>query len=538
MKLLSYFYFAFCLGALVGLFEQTASAQCPSFIDVSHTIMPSYTPLDVSYNLQNPSATVVYETVKRVWPVTGAAYGNAIPVKMDIYRPVDLAGETNIQRPVVILCHGANRRRFSPEWQIRAQDFTRRGYVVVSVDYRADVAFNALELLTIASQCSSADCKRKSIDRVLYSNAMDVHNAISYLVTNQATLKINPNKIIIGGHSLGAATSFVASCLDKNEVLAGTFPSNFLTNSFYINLATHRSRIKGAILWSPATTDVNYLDSNDNVPLFIFHGTYDPAAPFYSGKQFCDNLNPTFYGGAPVAIRADSFTTPFSYYFVEARGAGHVTGVSCQYLPFGDPNETLQMLWSPDLLRFMKTSMLEGTVNQVHKVVTPLNSSQYDYCTGVQNTYCNGNADEFIPTPSAAVACFQSPAFTLSTMTWNNGNNNYSSCTAPIVSPAPDGVCGGYGKFDMSTTTTTATLSLYPNPTQNHTTLQYNTNTPEAATITLLDLSGKTMLINNEYATEGTNEFGIDTDQLPAGIYLVRLQTPTQSFTERLVVAR
>jgi hypothetical protein len=194
--------------------------------------------------------------------------------------------------------------------------------------------------------------------------------------------------------------------------------------------------------------------------------------------------------------------------------------------------------WSPDLLRFMKTTMLEGTVNQVHKIVTPLNTSQYDYCTGVQNTYCNGNADEFIPTPSAAVACFQSPAFTLSTMPWNNGNNNYSSCTAPIVCPAPDGVCGGYGKVEMSSSSPAPTLSLYPNPTSNHTTLQYNTNTDETATVTLLDLSGKTVAINNEYATAGSNEFGIATDQLPAGIYLVRLQTPTQSFTERLVIAR
>ncbi len=82
------------------------------------------------------------------------------------------------------------------------------------------------------------------------------------------------------------------------------------------------------------------------------------------------------------------------------------------------------------------------------------------------------------------------------------------------------------------------TLSLYPNPTRNHATLQYNTNTDETATVTLLDLSGKTVAINNEYATAGSNEFGIDTNQLPAGIYLVRLQTPTQSFTERLVIAR
>ncbi|MBL7785773.1 MAG: T9SS type A sorting domain-containing protein, partial [Chitinophagales bacterium] len=65
-----------------------------------------------------------------------------------------------------------------------------------------------------------------------------------------------------------------------------------------------------------------------------------------------------------------------------------------------------------------------------------------------------------------------------------------------------------------------------------------NTNTDETATVTLLDLSGKTVAINNEYATAGSNEFGIDTNQLPAGIYLVRLQTPTQSFTERLVIAR
>lgn len=116
----------------------------------------------------------------------------------------------------------------------------------------------------------------------------------------------------------------------------------------------------------------------------------------------------------------------------------------------------------------------------------------------------------------------------------------------PVVIQEQFGICtsDGIGNpcktilTDDDISSPSPTLSLYPNPTRNHTTLQYNTNTSEAAIITLLDLSGKTMLINNEYATEGTNEFGIDTDQLPAGIYLVRLQTPTQSFTERLVVAQ
>ena len=536
-KLTSYFFY---LIACVFVCQLSVSAQCPSLIDPQYAIQSHTMPLDVTYDIQPPTATVVYETQKKINLTNGAKLTSAaVSVKMDIYRPVDLPSETNIQRPVVILCHGANRRRYSPEWQIRAQDLTKRGYVVVSIDYRAD-SYSTVELAGVLL-CNTTTCNRREVERQIYSNAMDVHNAMGYLIANQSTYKINPNQFIIGGHSLGGATSFAASCIDKNEIPSGTFPSTFTTDAFYVNLATYRSRIKGAMLWAPATLNVNYIDSTDNVPLFVFHGTYDPAAPFYSGKQFCDPANPVYYGGAAIAERVDGFTNPYSYYFVEATGAGHITSVSCQYLPFGDITDGLTMLWAPDMLRFMKTTMLGGIVNQRHKVITPLNNSNYDYCTGVQNTYCNGNADEFIPVPSPTVSCFTFPTFTLTQLPWNEGINSYNTCTWPIVSPVPDGTCGVSGKYEMFnqfSTLSSSTLTLSPNPTRNNLNLTYTTTTTEDATITLYDLTGKAVLQTTETATEGTNNYNLQLTDLPTGMYIVQLQTATQRLTQKVQVIR
>jgi acetyl esterase/lipase len=515
--------------------------------------------IDAIYAVQ-PKLTVTYETEQRLNPVDGTKYATAIPVQMDIYRPVNLAGEGIVKRPVVILVHGNGRRRDSPEWIDMANSLAKRGYVVASLDYRADF-FTSGEQLLIALACNTAPCKLASLNRTLYSNSMDVHKAIDFLVANQLTYQIDPGRFIVGGHSLGGATSFFASTVSKSEVSA-YFPASFMTDAWYTNLDIHRPKIKGAILLSPATTDLNYVDASDNVPFFIYHGTHDPAAPFYSGRQLCgDASNPILYGGAAMAERVDAFPN-YAYYFVEARGVGHVTGVTCVNAELPNATDALGMLWYPDLLRFLKTTMLDGYPNQVFKKVTPNNSSIYDYCAGATNGYCNGNANDFLlQLIGSGGACYAFPANwpnnTLGTLPWSGPA--YQSCSYPATFPTAEAACGPNGWYlkqgepDLFTQGVFANahviqdnaelkpivvendaFSISPNPASGIVTINCADAHDVALEIDLLNLQGTQ--VRKATLPKGCTSQELDLHDLSAGIYFLRMQhADGHSITQKLI---
>ena len=515
--------------------------------------------IDAIYTVQ-PKITVTYETEQRINPVDGTKYAAAIPVQMDIYRPINLVGEGIVKRPVIILGHGANERRDYQRWIDMANSLAKRGYVVVSLDYRADF-FNSGEQLLIALGCNTPPCKLAALNRTLYSNSMDVHKAIDFLVANQLTYQIDPNKFILGGHSLGGATAFFASTVSKAEVSA-YFPASFMTDSWYTNLDLKRPKIKGAILLSAATPDVNYVDATDNVPFFIYHGTHDPAAPFYSGRQLCsDATNPILYGGAAMAERVDAFAN-YSYYFVEARGVGHVTGVTCLNAELPNTADALGMLWFPDMLRFLKTTMLDGYANQIFKKLTPNNSSNYDYCAGATANDCNGNANLFLlQLINSGGACYSFPANwpnnTLGTLPWSGPA--YQSCSYPATFPTAEAACGpnGWylkqGELDLFTQGVFADahiiqenagvkpnvedgklFSIFPNPSAEFVSIHVTDAANADLNLEVLNLQGTTVLKST--LSKGNTMQQINLNGFPAGIYFVRMQHADGHFTTQKLV--
>lgn len=504
--------------------------------------------IDAMYAVQT-NLNVPYESVEGLNPLTGARFGTQLDVKMDIFRPVNLPGEGIVKRPVVILCHGMGTRKDNVTVASLAVSLAQRGYVAVCIDYRADLfAPGEINL----APCSTEVCKAALTNRVLYANSMDVHKAINFLVGQQATYQIDPTKFILGGHSLGGGTALFASTVSKSEVV-NLFSSGFLTDPWYMNFDANRLVIKGAIVTGGATTNLSYIQAADNVPCFIFHGTHDLAAPFYSGRQGCiDPTNPVLFGGAAIAQKLDGFPQQHSYYFVEGRGVGHTVGM-CQALPFpaADP---LRMLWFPDLVRFMKTSMLDGYPNQIHKVITPWNTSPYDYCT-MAGSSCNGGADFFILQMLASnFTCYNFPAFSLTTTNWSGPA--YLTCSYPPYFPAPDGLCGLYLKQSAGTDTFSsqnmpnpnhiirdaegavseieASIALTPNPFHDQVAIHRSRVADADRVIEVLTLQGA--VVHKTLFPTGADSHELNLQNLPAGIYFVRMQDADGHFsTQKLL---
>jgi acetyl esterase/lipase len=502
--------------------RQTLPAQC-LLIDAQYSVLPTQ--------------RVVYETEQKMNLNDGTKFGLPVPVEMDIYRPAAAGGSL---KPLVVLAHGVEERKDAPRWVAMATSLAQRGYVVVSIDYRED-SLLVEEIVAAALVCGTAPCKLAAFTRMLYLNGIDIHRAINYMLARQATYGIDPNRILLGGHSMGAGSIIMAATVTKFEV-ASLFPASFWTDPYYVNFDLNHPRIKGVMAFGPAVLDLNFIDASDNMPMFLFSGTHDCVTPFYSGRQLClDATNPVVYGGAALAQRIDQFWAPASYYFIEARGVGHTIGL-CEPAVFPNPADDLQQLYFPDMLRFMKTTMLDGYQNQIHKVVTPLNTSLYDYCDSTGSAKYNILAGYFLTSMAlSGGACFDFPFFLLSTQPW--AGPAYSACTFPALYPASDGLCGLYLKQgadadDPYTTGNwpladhriqenfslkeTQAWTLAPNPAHEQVAVQWKA--PLAGNCTLELLNAQGTAVRTKLTAKGATTTTLGLEDLPAGIYFLRVQ--------------
>jgi len=79
-------------------------------------------------------------------------------------------------------------------------------------------------------------------------------------------------------------------------------------------------------------------------------------------------------------------------------------------------------------------------------------------------------------------------------------------------------------------------ISVYPNPFTNNFTLNITTTQSENLNITLVDISGRLVKeINNEVVSVGAHTYTINTSNVQAGVYFVKIQNNNESTTIKLV---
>lgn len=286
----------------------------------------------------------------------------------------------------------------------------------------------------------------------------------------------------------------------------------------YLNLDLNHSRIKGALLFGAPVTDI------------------------------------LAYGGAAIAQRIDQFAPAYSYYFIEARGVGHTICI-CEPAAFPNPFDDLQQLYFPDMLRFMKATMLDGYSNQIHKVITPLNTSSYDYCDEASVPFgLNVLAETFLLQMGASgEACYNFPPIALTTQPWSG--LAYTNCTYPPIYPAPAGLCGLYLKQgaedpyssqgmpnaahcirenSISSPPFDEGFSIHPNPSSGPWQVVAHQAVQKDLPVAVLNLQGKAVL--KTAFPSGSHSMDLDLSGLPAGIYFLHIvQANGQNCIQRLI---
>lgn len=107
-----------------------------------------------------------------------------------------------------------------------------------------------------------------------------------------------------------------------------------------------------------------------------------------------------------------------------------------------------------------------------------------------------------------------------------------NNCSPPTATGVAD---------DRSTTPPRFALqSPYPNPTRGRTEIPYSVNGTETVTIVVYDVAGRRVatLLPNSRQPAGPSVVQFDASRLSAGVYFVRLSTPTMSVSRKFTVVR
>ncbi len=204
-----------------------------------------------------PSATVTKDLV----------YGSAVDdqgateqLKLDLYRP---AGDTATGRPAIVYVHGGGFvAGDKAQTASTSTDLARRGYVVVSIDYR---------LSSMDPRQPGGPITDQYIQAVLDAQH-DAQAAVRWLRANAATYGIDPSRIGITGSSAGAVTALAVGYHADDPGDSGNpgYPSD-------VKAVVADSGAIGTTLQRPG-----------GAPAMMLNGTADTRALYPEATASCD----------------------------------------------------------------------------------------------------------------------------------------------------------------------------------------------------------------------------------------------------------
>lgn len=199
--------------------------------------------------------------------------GDSTNLLLDVYQGYL---DTAINRPMVVLAHGGSfiqGNRKSADIASLCKDLAKRGYVVVSFEYRLGV--DILSGKTLEQEFSQAVLRA----------SQDGRAAIRYFyksARNGNTFRIDTNQIYTGGISAGGVLGLHLAFLNtKAEMASLTINADSLGgvegNS---GNAGYSWNVKGIISLCGALANVSWMNDDKQISLCNMHGTQDATVPY------------------------------------------------------------------------------------------------------------------------------------------------------------------------------------------------------------------------------------------------------------------
>lgn len=222
---------------------------------------------------------------------------------MDIYypRPGSEIMVNGKKRPTLLFAFGGGFTfgdRKKPKDIIWFNEMARRGYTVVSIDYRLGLK---------GMKAPTGFAVIKAYDRSIHLVVEDIFAATNFLLKNAEDLQIDPKNIVLAGSSAGAISALQADYeLCNRTSWAAVLPEDF----HYAGVIS----FAGAILSMEGRP--NYRKS-EPAPTLLIHGTKDKVVTYKQTRFF----NVGFFGSDKLAKRFKHFH--YNYSIVRYEGNGH-----------------------------------------------------------------------------------------------------------------------------------------------------------------------------------------------------------------------
>ncbi len=222
---------------------------------------------------------------------------SAIPLKLDLYVP----DNDSENRPVFMFIHGGGftgGTKTNPDFIRMGNYFASRGWVFASVDYRTTEELEGSNFTGIAPQewidftlqnASTPDDAKRSI--AMYAAQRDNKAALRWIMANASNYKINKDFITVGGASAGAITT-IALGISNQEDFRDEIPLSEDPTLSTTNL-NETYEVKSLIDFWGSNVKLELFENvyglnrfdNSDPPLFIAHGTEDPAVLFSEAEE-------------------------------------------------------------------------------------------------------------------------------------------------------------------------------------------------------------------------------------------------------------
>ena len=222
------------------------------------------------------------------------AQGNLKDLKFDFYEP---ANDDVELRPLIIWAHGGSflgGDENSGDIVDLCEEFTKRGYVNASINYRL------LSFPYILGQIGAG----VPVDEVFFDGVVkavfDMKAAIRFFrqdAANENIYKIDPNQIYVGGASAGAIMAIHAAYLTEESDFDNY---TILDGMEFINASGgfegdsgnegYSSAVSGVINLCGAVGSIDFIQA-DEVPIVSIHGSADGTVPYETGFASASGFN-------------------------------------------------------------------------------------------------------------------------------------------------------------------------------------------------------------------------------------------------------
>jgi PKD repeat protein len=200
---------------------------------------------------------------------------------------------------------------------------------------------------------------------------------------------------------------------------------------------------------------------------------------------------------------------------------------------------------------------VDATANGTYYVTT----TNANLCDGVGQSAAVTLTFTQTPTASATnstsgnVVTFTNTSTNATSYSWDFGDQSNSSATSPshafaangsytVTLTATNGNCTDVITYTLvisvglNEVENFADVKLYPNPTSANTTLEFENQSANEATVTIINQLGQIITVQNVQLEQGNNSIELNTIELNNGLYTVVLQTENNSVNRRLIIQK